>query len=183
MSCIACLAINSIRNYKTSSSSYISWMLMFDYTRSHGWYNQWEHQKKRGFTKPSPTSRLYNSLSPGICGFDFNTLRPRQNGRHFTDDMFKYLNKNVWISIKISLNFVPKDPINNNSPLVQIMAWCRPGNKPLSEPMMVSLLTHICVTRPQWVKCVILRCVAVITFMSISSAIAFMWMVQDLTGD
>ena len=25
----------------------------------------------------------------------------------------------------------------------QIMAWCRPGDKPLSEPMMVSLLTHI----------------------------------------
>ena len=32
------------------------------------------------------------------------------------------------------------------------MAWRRPGNKPLSEPMMVILLTHICVTRPQWVK-------------------------------
>ena len=36
--------------------------------------------------------------------------------------------------------------------LVQIMAWHRPGDKPLSEPMMVSLLMHICVTRPQWVK-------------------------------
>ena len=32
------------------------------------------------------------------------------------------------------------------------MGWRRSGNKPLSEPMMVSLLTHICVTRPQWVK-------------------------------
>ena len=32
------------------------------------------------------------------------------------------------------------------------MAWCRPGNKPLSEPMMVNLPTHICVTWPQWVK-------------------------------
>ena len=32
------------------------------------------------------------------------------------------------------------------------MVWRRPGDKPLSEPMMVSLLTHICVTRPQWVK-------------------------------
>ena len=31
------------------------------------------------------------------------------------------------------------------------MAWCRPGDKPLSEPMMVNLLMHICVTRPQWV--------------------------------
>ena len=32
------------------------------------------------------------------------------------------------------------------------MAWHRSGDKPLSEPMMVSLPTHICVTRPQWVK-------------------------------
>ena len=35
---------------------------------------------------------------------------------------------------------------------VQIMAWRRPSDKPLSEPMMVSLLTHICVTRPKWVN-------------------------------
>ena len=84
----------------------------------------------------------------------FNTLRLRQNGHHFADDMCKYifLNKNVWISIKISLNFVPKDPINTIPALVQIMAWRRPGTKPLSEPMMVSLLTPICVTRHQWVK-------------------------------
>ena len=84
----------------------------------------------------------------------FNTLGPRQNGRRFTDDIFKciYLNENVWIPIKISLKFVPKAPINNVLALVQIMAWRRPGRKPLSEPMMVSLPTHICVTRSQWVK-------------------------------
>ena len=52
-------------------------------------------------------------------------------------------------AIKISLKFVPKGPINNIPALVQIMAWRRPGDKPLSEPMMVSLLTHICTTRPQ----------------------------------
>ena len=48
--------------------------------------------------------------------------------------------------------FVPYGPINNIPALVQIMAWCRPGDKPLSEPMMVKLPTYICVTRPQWVK-------------------------------
>ena len=47
--------------------------------------------------------------------------------------------------------FVPKGPINNIPALVQIMAWHLPGNKPLSEPMMVSLLMHIFVTQPQWV--------------------------------
>ena len=60
-----------------------------------------------------------------------------------------FLNGNVGIAIKVSVKFVPKGSINNIPPLVQIMAWRRPGDKPLSEPMMVILLTHICVTRPQ----------------------------------
>ena len=63
-----------------------------------------------------------------------------------------FLNENVWISIKISLKFVPKDPISNCQPVFQIMAWCRLGDKPLSKPMVVNLLTHLCVTRPQWIK-------------------------------
>ena len=54
--------------------------------------------------------------------------------------------------IEVSLKFVPKGPINNIQSLVQIMAWCRPGDKPLSEPMLVNLPMHIWVTRPQWVK-------------------------------
>ena len=59
------------------------------------------------------------------------------------------LNENVSISLKISLKFVPKVQFNNIPALLQIMAWRRPGNKPLSEPTVVNLLTHICVTRPQ----------------------------------
>ena len=77
-----------------------------------------------------------------------NTLRPRQNGCHFADSIFNCIlvNENIWIPIKISLKFVPKGSINNIPTLVQIMAWRRPGDKPLSEPMMVNLPTHICVT-------------------------------------
>ena len=84
----------------------------------------------------------------------FNSLRPRLNRRPFADDIFKciFLNENEWILPRISLKFVPKVRINNIPSLFQIMAWCRPGDKPLSKPMMVSLLTHICVTRPQWVN-------------------------------
>ena len=83
-----------------------------------------------------------------------NSLRPRQNGRHFADDNFKgiFVNENIRISIKISLKLVPKGPINNNPALVQIMAWRWPGNKPLSEPMMTKLPMHICVTRPPWIN-------------------------------
>ena len=91
--------------------------------------------------------QLYNKIV-------INTLRPRQNYRHFADDIFKriFLKKNIWISLKVSLKFVPKVRFNNILPLVQIMAWCLLGAKPLSELMMVSLLKHTCVTRPQWVK-------------------------------
>ena len=94
-----------------------------------------------------------NTITETLYFMLFNTLRPIQNGHRFADDVFKcvFLNGNVWILLKISLKFVLKFPINNIPALVQIMAWRRSGDKPLSEPMMVSLLTHICVTRPQWV--------------------------------
>ena len=84
-----------------------------------------------------------------------NTLRGRQDGHHFPDDIFIciFLNENESHSIKMSLKFVPRVPISNISALVQIMAWRRQGDKPLSELMMVVLPTHICITRPQWVKC------------------------------
>ena len=63
-----------------------------------------------------------------------------------------FLEWDVHISIKISLKFVTKSSINTISALVQITACRRPGDKPLSEPMMVSLLTHIRLTRPRWVN-------------------------------
>ena len=88
-----------------------------------------------------------------------NTLRPKQNGRRFANNVFKciFLNENVWISLKISLQFFPKVLINNIPVLVQILAWLRSGDKPLSELMMVSLLTHICVTRPQCVNSIVIH--------------------------
>ena len=78
----------------------------------------------------------------------------RQNGGHFADDTFEHilLNENVRISIEISLRFVPRGPVHNILALAQIMAWRRPGDKPLSEPMMVRLTAHICVTRSHWVN-------------------------------
>ena len=83
-----------------------------------------------------------------------DTLRPRQNGLHFADGTFKciFLNENVRISIKISLKFVPKGPINSIPALVETIVWQQPGDKLLSEPMLLSSPTHICVTPPQWVN-------------------------------
>ena len=71
----------------------------------------------------------------------------------FTDHIFKciFLNKNVWILLTISMKCVPKMQINNIPALVQMMAWHRPGDKPLSEPMMVKNHMYVCHS-PQWVK-------------------------------
>ena len=63
-----------------------------------------------------------------------NTSRPRHNGCHFPDDIFKliFLYQNFPIS-----NKNPQGPINNIPAMVQIMAWHWIGNKPLPEPMTV----------------------------------------------
>ena len=74
-----------------------------------------------------------------------NTLRPRQDGRHFTDNIFKciFLNENMLTLLKISLKLVFKIQMNNIPALVHIMAWRQTGDKPLSEAKMVSFLMHI----------------------------------------
>ena len=124
--------------------------------------------------------RSVHSLAPGRYGGNFNTLRPRRNEQHFAAVIFKriFFNENVWISIKISLKFVPKGPINNIPALVRIMAWRRSGDKPLSEPMMVSLPTHICVIRPRWVNSVISEHMLQIKFMNTSGEIVIIWIPQ-----
>ena len=76
----------------------------------------------------------------------------RGETNNISQTTFSYVFSSMRISVKISLKFVSKGPIKNILAWVQIMAWCRPGDKPLSAPMMVSFSTHICVTRPEWVN-------------------------------
>ena len=110
--------------------------------------HSWRKGTRRWSLRVPDLQIICNDLPYGNS--PINTLKRRQNYRNFADDIFNYifLNENVWISQNISLKFVPKVRINNIRALVQIMAWRRPGDKPLSEPMMVSLpssqyiLTH-----------------------------------------
>ena len=55
------------------------------------------------------------------------------------------------------------------------MAWRRPGDQPLFEPLMVSLLTHICITLPQWFK----KCDS---FMTWQSFLHFLWENPSVTS-
>ena len=77
------------------------------------------------------------------------TLRSRQNGHHFADDILKciFLDENIWICIEISLKFVHKGLINNKAALVRVMA-CRH----FLNQWWLSSMTHLCVTRPQRVN-------------------------------
>ena len=73
---------------------------------------------------------MSNELNIG-WGNELNTLR------EFADVILKwiFLNENILILINLWLKFVPNVPINNKPALVQVMAWCWIGDKPLSEPI------------------------------------------------
>ena len=74
---------------------------------------------------------------------------PPFSTQHFQIHFCERKCKKFWLKFHWSIF---QSPINNIPSLVQIMAWHRPGDKPLSEPLMDSLLTHICATQPQWVN-------------------------------
>ena len=73
------------------------------------------------------------------------TLRLKWNGHCFADDIFMLIfsNKIVWYLIKILLKIIPKGPFIYSPLLIQIMAWCRLGDKPLSEALVVQF-AHAC---------------------------------------
>ena len=92
-----------------------------------------------------------------------DSLRPRLNICHFTDDRFKciFLNENVLISIKISLKFIPMSPINNIPTLVHIMAWHQLVdtymllglNELIKDQNIVNGGRHILNRKLYWKKC------------------------------
>ena len=58
---------------------------------------------------------------------------------NLADDIFKciFMNEKFCISIQISLKIVPRGPVDNRLALVQVMAWCQTGDKPLLDPMLI----------------------------------------------
>ena len=68
----------------------------------------------------------------------FNSSPLEKMAAILADDIFKciFLNENDRIPIQISLKFVSRSPIDIKPALVQIMAWRRIGDKPLSEPIL-----------------------------------------------
>ena len=98
----------------------------------------------------------------------------------FSDDIFKcfFINEKVCILIWIPPKCVPKGPIDNNSALVQVMAWRRIGDKPLPETEMIQFTDTYMRRSGRWVKLKI-----VIDGWDISCHSALRWMLLDLTDD
>ena len=109
------------------------------------------------------------------------------------DDNFKciILNENDRIPIRFSLKFVPMSPIYNKQALGQVMACRLFGAKPLPEP----ILTQFTDTYMRWVnvlapgergcdlKYVVCKHILMISILSISFKIVFMWMPLEVTDD
>ena len=106
------------------------------------------HSNEASFTRDASAIDHYNEFENHFPKIWFksprahwvNTLRLCQDGWHFSDNIFQgiFLTKNGWIWNRIWLKFVHKCPIDNNTALVQIMAWCRTDQvtSHLSEPMI-----------------------------------------------
>ena len=81
-----------------------------------------------------------------------NSLRPRQNGTYFAEDIFKhiFLNENVEISIEFYWIF-------SQCQLKITQYWFDNGLAPNRRKIIIwfndgIVLRHLCVTRPQWVN-------------------------------
>ena len=86
--------------------------------------------------------QMDHAYRPVADNKDYKLISPVQNCRHFGRRHFNYifLNGNDRIPIQISLEYDPRGPSGIKPSLVQVMAWRRTGDKPLSEPMMTQFI-------------------------------------------
>ena len=76
--------------------------------------------------------------STGCWGGDLTHLPLDKMAAILADDTFKsiFMHENNRILIRISLKFIPRSAIDNTPALVQVIAWCQTGDKPLPEQML-----------------------------------------------
>ena len=103
----------------------------------------------------------WRSRVNGLHGFIIAPLGKKIAANSPTTYIF--LSENAVISMIISLKFIPNGPICNIPALGQIMAWRRPGDKPLSEPMStrftdayiyINICIYIYMAQGGWVNCI-----------------------------
>ena len=87
------------------------------------------------------------------CSNPFNTLKLRQNGRHFPDIIFKCIFLMKMYEFRLGfLRFVPKVPINNIPSLVQIMTWRQPNPfKVITQTSLISKNSESKWPKQRWI--------------------------------
>ena len=77
-----------------------------------------------------------------------------KSGWYFTDSLLKmfFLSENCCILITISLQCVNRSPHDNRLTLIQVMAWCCTGTKPLPDPMLIQIIDTYMHHRLQYIK-------------------------------
>ena len=94
--------------------------------------------------------------------------RPRQmdaNSQTAFSNAFSWMQM---FALRLNFHWSLFQRVQLNIPaMVQIMAWRRPGDKWLSEPMMVSLPTHICIARLQWVNTGLVSPILIVIYLGI----------------
>ena len=68
-----------------------------------------------------------------------DTFRPEQNGWYFANNIFNCILVSENDCFDLTLKFV-----DDSSPLIQLMACCRIGSKPLPEPMVIHISDTPC---------------------------------------
>ena len=100
---------------------------------------------KEHFLRSTHEYRIWFCHYSEVCGvFSGLTNFPRKKvAVILADDFFKciFMNESFFcILISISpKSFFPVHPIDNKSEWVQVMAWCRTGDKPLPEPKLTQI--------------------------------------------
>ena len=132
-----------------------------------------------------PVYNSINSLAPEDVALIFNSLDPGRFESNLRKVIFKLiLMIGDWgIFCKIALKWMSMDLTDDKSTLVQVMAWCHQATSHYLSQCWPRSMSSYDVTRPQWDLCVIFRCIAVIIFMSIFSAINFRWTLLDSNDD
>ena len=99
-------------------------------------------------------------------------IETETNCRHFAANILKciFLNENVWNVLTISLKLVPKVQLNNIPSLVQIKAWCRSGDKPLSYSMMIWFTDG----RSEW-ACWLKKCCLILNTSLVQLVSVWLW--------
>ena len=99
----------------------------------------WSTNKPPDCLMNYPNTMTCISTALPVARTQVNTLRPRKHCRHFFPNTL--LNEHVRSLIKDSLQFVLNGLADNAS--IQVIAWFRTGDKPLSETIMVEIADAI----------------------------------------